>query len=135
VILSTAKLRMSDLFSTRLKSLRGDRNKAEFSRFLGIPAPMYHRYELGQVPKQENLRVISDKCGVSIDWLLGSDHADETAEVRETPATYSAPSGHTTDCSASLDAIMARLDKLDTQFDTLVRLLGASMKPPHIAKQ
>lgn len=61
---------MSDLFSARLKSLRGERNKAEFARILGIPAPMYHRYELGQVPKTDNLQVIADKCGVSIDWLL-----------------------------------------------------------------
>lgn len=64
---------MSDFFSRRLQSLRGDRNKAEFARFLGIPAPMYHRYELGQVPKNENLRVIADKCGVTVDWLLAEE--------------------------------------------------------------
>jgi transcriptional regulator with XRE-family HTH domain len=62
---------MSDLFSERLRKLRGSRNKATFARFLGIPAPMYHRYELGQVPKNENLRVIAEHCGVTVDWLLG----------------------------------------------------------------
>lgn len=60
---------MSD-FSERLVSLRGDRNKAEFARYLEIPAPMYHRYELGQIPKNENLQVIAQKCGVTVDWLL-----------------------------------------------------------------
>jgi transcriptional regulator with XRE-family HTH domain len=67
---------VSDLFSERLKSLRGDRNKAEFARVLGIPAPMYHRYEDGQVPKENNLRVIAERCGVTIDWLLGREGAD-----------------------------------------------------------
>lgn len=62
---------MSDLFSTRLKLLRGSRSKAVFSRFLGIPAPMYHRYEDGQIPKSDNLRVIAAKCNTTVDWLLG----------------------------------------------------------------
>lgn len=62
---------MSDLFATRLKELRGTRSKAEFARFIGVPAPMYHRYELGQVPKSHYLQVISDRCGVTIEYLLG----------------------------------------------------------------
>lgn len=61
---------MSDLFQDRLKKLRGDRNKAQFSRFLGIPPPMYHRYEEGQIPNTDNLRVIAERCKVSVDWLL-----------------------------------------------------------------
>jgi transcriptional regulator with XRE-family HTH domain len=75
------KLLMSDYFSERLKSLRGDRNKAEFARFLGIPAPMYHRYELGQIPKNENLRVIADKCGVTVDSLLSGELHASNATV------------------------------------------------------
>jgi hypothetical protein len=57
---------------------------------------MYHRYELGQVPKNENLRVIAEHCGVTVDWLLGLDNtapmrypltdaATGAAEVREPP--------------------------------------------------
>jgi len=61
---------MSNFFSERLKSLRGARKPAEFARFLGIPAPMYHRYEKGQIPKESNLRVIAEKCGVTLDSLL-----------------------------------------------------------------
>ena len=63
---------MSDYFSDRLKELRGARSKAEFARFIGVPAPMYHRYELGQVPKSHYLQVIADRCGVTIEWLLGT---------------------------------------------------------------
>jgi hypothetical protein len=51
--------------------LRGNRAKATFARFLGIPAPMYHRYERGQVPKEKNLQVLAERCGVTVDWLLG----------------------------------------------------------------
>jgi len=68
--MSTEKLLMSNLFSERLKSLRGVRTPAEFARFLGIPAPMYHRYEKGQIPKGNNLRVIAEKTGRPVDWLL-----------------------------------------------------------------
>jgi Helix-turn-helix. len=63
---------MSNFFSERLKSLRGARKPAEFARFLGIPAPMYHRYENGQIPKENNLRVIAEKCGVTVDSLLSN---------------------------------------------------------------
>ena len=70
--MSNGKLHESNFFSARLISLRGKRSKAEFARFLGIPAPMYHRYELGQIPKNENLRVIASKCGVTVDSLLSS---------------------------------------------------------------
>lgn len=62
---------MSDFFQNRLRCLRDERSSAEFARFLGIPAPMYHRYERGQVPKEKNLPVIADRCGVTVDWLLG----------------------------------------------------------------
>ena len=61
---------MSKLFSDRLKELRGTQSKADFARALGIPAPMYHRYENGQIPQYDNLKVISDYCGKTVDWLL-----------------------------------------------------------------
>lgn len=61
--------------------LRKERSKAAFARFLGIPAPMYHRYEQGQVPKDSNLGVIADKCGVTVDWLLGRDPSEGPARI------------------------------------------------------
>lgn len=94
---------MSDFFSDRLRELRGNRNKAEFARFLGIPAPMYHRYELGQVPKEDNLRVISKRCQVTVDWLLGLEDGEKKGAdaLTSTPATCS-------DCVAK-DLEIARL--------------------------
>jgi len=62
---------MSDFFASRLRLLRGKQSKAEFARLLGIPPPMYHRYEGGQVPKSGNLQVIAAKCNTTVDWLLG----------------------------------------------------------------
>jgi transcriptional regulator with XRE-family HTH domain len=66
-------------FSEILQSLRIAKamNKAEFARYLNIPAPMYNRYENGQVPKECNLRVIADRCGVTVDYLLGREAAAE----------------------------------------------------------
>lgn len=61
---------MSNDFSSRLVFLLGTKKKAEFARELGIPAPMYHRYENGQIPQYDNLRVISAKTGKSVEWLL-----------------------------------------------------------------
>jgi transcriptional regulator with XRE-family HTH domain len=82
---------MSNLFSERLKGLRGDRNKAEFSRELGIPAPMYHRYEAGQIPKSHYLGVIADKCKVTVDWLLhGPPDKDVQPPIRTQYAARSA---------------------------------------------
>lgn len=69
--MSTDKSLFGKAFAVRLRQLRGTRNCAEFARFLGIKAPVYHRYEQGRIPKSDNLSVIADKCGVPVDWLLG----------------------------------------------------------------
>ena len=62
---------MSNAFAQRLRALRGSRSQVAFARELGIPAPMYHRYERGQLPQAKNLRVIADHCQVTVDSLLG----------------------------------------------------------------
>jgi len=74
---------MSNSFFVKLIGLRGKQNKAEFARFLGIPAPMYHRYELGQVPQHDNLKVIADKCGCTVDWLLEEAFGTRLQQSRE----------------------------------------------------
>ena len=40
---------------------------------------MYLRYERGQVPKEKNLRVIAEGCGVTVDWLLGRSDTPHAA--------------------------------------------------------
>jgi len=148
---------VSDFFSARLKALRGTRSKAEFARLIGVPAPMYHRYELGQVPKSHYLQVIADRCGVTIEYLLGdkpdlASHASgqqphhpghappgsaHALHVREHPPGYgAAPAAplHTTcripascDLPHELADVKAQLATLSAQVDTLTRLLGAAL--------
>ena len=61
----------SQVFTERVQRLRGSRSKADFARFLGVKPQVYQRYEEGRVPRHDNLAVISEKCGVSVDWLIG----------------------------------------------------------------
>jgi len=118
--MSTGKLRESDFFSERLKSLRKGSNKAEFSRFLGIPPPMYHRYEQGQIPKEANLRVIADRCGVTVDWLLGrttgsAPAAPDPRAVRESPD----PCHYPGEIPAQLAAQAERLSAIEKGMEEL----------------
>jgi transcriptional regulator with XRE-family HTH domain len=78
--MSTRNITERQLFSERLKSLRGNRNKAQFSRELCIPAPVYQRYEEGRIPNHDNLSVIACKCGVTVDWLLGRTELHNVAK-------------------------------------------------------
>jgi transcriptional regulator with XRE-family HTH domain len=87
----TDKLR----FVERLVALRNGRSKADFARFLGLPAPVYQRYEEGRIPSADNLTVIATKCAVSVDYLLGRaeasgwpDIGSQPSTVHETPPPY-----------------------------------------------
>ncbi len=86
--MSTEKITERQLFSERLKTLRGKANKAAFSKLLGFSPPVYQRYEEGRIPSAENLSVIAERCGVSVDWLLGREEklhnlTNLTRETRE----------------------------------------------------
>jgi transcriptional regulator with XRE-family HTH domain len=61
----------SQVFTKRLLSLRENRKKSDFARFLGIKSQVYQRYEEGRVPRHDILSVIAERCGVTVDWLLG----------------------------------------------------------------
>ena len=75
---------VTKIFSERMLSLRGTQKKAEFARFLGISSPQtYQNYEGGRIPEADMLLNIADKCGVTVDWLLG----------RETPMILREKSG------------------------------------------
>jgi len=68
--MSTPKERKLNLFSSRLKTLRGERTKAEFSREIGVSPPLYHQWENGATPTFDKAVLIATKCGVSVEWLL-----------------------------------------------------------------
>lgn len=123
---------MSNFFGDRLRTLRGTRTKAAFARMLGIPAPMYHRYETGQIPKHEKLEVIATHCGVTIDWLLASNAA-EAPVVAEDRAPYPAPAGtcrYPADCDLQkeLADVKQSLADMKGQMSTLLGLLGAPLR-------
>jgi transcriptional regulator with XRE-family HTH domain len=60
-------------FAERLKALRGAQSKSEFARIIGVSPPVYQRYEEGRVPRANILSVIAERCGVSIEYLLGDN--------------------------------------------------------------
>lgn len=79
---------MSNLFSERLKRLRGSRRKSEFARLLGLTAQVYQRYEDGRVPRADTLSVIAERLNVSVKWLLSGDsirHEGDPPQVGSGP--------------------------------------------------
>lgn len=139
--MSTQNINECRLFSERLKTLRGSRNKAVFSRELGISAQTYQHYENGRIPRSDILSDIARLCDVSVEWLLGRDDtpppAAATNLTRETrkPAAISAPEsdapGGVCRCPAGvetrLDAMEDTLAKMAGQMETVTALLGAAL--------
>lgn len=101
--MSTPKYTNVNLFLSRLRELRGSRSKAAFARFLGLKPPVYQNYENGRVPSPDNLSLIAQKCGTTVDWLLGRQDGkpgqSNLTMVRECPARYGSPgeAGETSD--------------------------------------
>ena len=65
---------MNYYISQRIIKLRTDRrmNQFEFAKYLGIKQPTLSAYERDVTnPSIDVLQLISDKCNVSIGWLLG----------------------------------------------------------------
>lgn len=68
---------MSKRLSKRLKCVRNCLNLTQknFSDFLEVPYNTYQKWEENKnAPALEQLEIIADKLGVSIDWLLGRDN-------------------------------------------------------------
>jgi hypothetical protein len=68
---STEKITDAEIFSERLRMLRKSRKKIDFARFLNTSPQNYGRYENGRIPDTVTLGDIANRCGVTIDWLLG----------------------------------------------------------------
>jgi transcriptional regulator with XRE-family HTH domain len=68
----------SQIFSQRLATLRGNRSKRSFCKEIGVNSPQtYQHYENGRVPDMDTLVAIADRCGVTVDYLLGREAAAE----------------------------------------------------------
>lgn len=65
----------AEIFSERLRELRGNRSQADFAQFLGIGQQRtYANYEKGRIPGGAILEQICNRLGVSADYLLGSQN-------------------------------------------------------------
>lgn len=137
--MSTEKITERKVFSERLKTLRDTRRKSEFSRFLGIPPPVYQRYEEGRIPNAENLSVIAQRCGVTVDWLLGRERTDtgkaggvpaaSPSIVREDPCHY--PGTLPSEVAAireRLSAMEADMHTMAAQMQTITGLLSGALR-------
>lgn len=64
------------IFTERFRELKGERNDTEFAEFLGISRQTVGFFGNGnRLPDAVRLVKISQKCGVSADWLLGISEA------------------------------------------------------------
>lgn len=61
-----------------LQSLCGNMSDKEFADFLGMKYVTVYQYITGRrFPSLSAAAQIADKCGVSIDWLVGHDQANK----------------------------------------------------------
>lgn len=60
------------IFTERFTLLRGDMTQTQFAEMLGLSRPTVSLYESGErIPDAVTLRIISEKCNVTADYLLG----------------------------------------------------------------
>ncbi len=74
------------IFTERFRELQGEKSNTEFAEFLGLSRQTVGFYCNGdRVPDALTLIKISQKCGVSADWLLGlSDVRSLDGDLKQT---------------------------------------------------
>jgi transcriptional regulator with XRE-family HTH domain len=120
---------MSNLFSDRLRALRGDRKKAEFARLLGVSPPDYQRYENGRMPRADVLSAMSARLDMTVDQLLSGNISTPTAPP-PTPCRYPEACDLEREFSQvrdELTSVDARLSAMMAQLETVTRLLGVAL--------
>jgi transcriptional regulator with XRE-family HTH domain len=78
----------------RIKLLREStpgRTQADFARLLGVSRGAVGNWELGQGIKRENLVLVSQKTGASLDWLMGNNGEDDVLPPLDAAAATLAP--------------------------------------------
>ena len=67
-----AKENMQRIFMERLEQLKGDMSDADFGVKLGMAGNSVYQYLVGRrFPTAVALAQIADRCGVTVDWLIG----------------------------------------------------------------
>ena len=105
--MSNVKSSVLNLFSRRLKFLRGQKTQAAFARKLGVSAPLYHQWENGATPTMEKLLLIASKCDVTIDWLLSGVDDKRPLNIES--------SGEFLSKAAAYDDFVARIHNLEEE--------------------
>lgn len=85
--MSTPKLSNLNTFFERLNFLRGDRSKACFSKEIGISPPLFSQWEKGATPTYDKVSLISDRLGVTAEWLLTGRAGVTPAQLKESAET------------------------------------------------
>ena len=69
-----AKEKMQETIMRRLEKIKGDKSDSDFAVFLGMSGGTVYQYLVGRrFPSVAALAQIADKCGVTVDWLIGRD--------------------------------------------------------------
>lgn len=69
-----AREEMQKHFMMKMQELQGDRNDAEFAGFLGMKYDTLYQYLTGKrFPSVYALAQIADRCGVTMDSLIGRE--------------------------------------------------------------
>ena len=64
--------KMQETFMRRFEQLKGERSDSAFAGDVGMPPATVYQYLVGKrFPTAEALKEIADKCGVTMDWLVG----------------------------------------------------------------
>lgn len=109
---------MPDL-SDRLKALMRARGvvQTDVSAGTGISQPSITRYLQGRQPKAQELRLLADFFGVSMDWLfIGDDPKSPAPSLREDEGSTLYQTGSQ---KTKVDEIARRLDAIISEMETL----------------
>ena len=69
---------MQESFMRRFEQLKGEKSDIEFAEALEMPYGTVYQYFVGRrFPSVSALKQIAEKCGVTIDWLVGKDDREE----------------------------------------------------------
>ena len=74
IITKEEKAAVQEALMRRLKMLQGEMSCAEFAKVVDLNPSVISNYSSGgRMPTAAALNRIAEKCGVSVDWLLGRD--------------------------------------------------------------
>jgi len=137
---STKNIPMRNIFSERLRTLRAQKDMTSLAMadFLEFSQPVYSRYENGRVPDVDTVAAIAERCGVTVDWLLGRGDTSPPASATVQPAVTPTASAcrYPADCALpgqiaelreDYAAMHATLTKMAGQIEAVTGLLGNAL--------